>query len=232
MSLHAVFRNDYRDQIEAIGRSQAMISFTPDGKILDANANFCTTLGYSLAEIVGRHHSIFVDPDHARSAEYGDFWRRLKAGEFDRRQYKRFAKGGREIWIEASYNPVVRAGRVVKVIKIATDITSAKQRALEDENKLAAISRSQAVIEFLPDGTILDANDNFLAVTGYGLDEIRGKHHSMFCDPDYARSPAYADFWPSLARRRISLGRIRPLRQGRQARMDPGRLQPDLQRSG
>ncbi|MBX9457831.1 MAG: PAS domain-containing methyl-accepting chemotaxis protein [Rhizobium sp.] len=199
MSLGSAFSREYSLEMEAISRSQAVIKFTPDGVILDANENFCAALGYSIAEIKGKHHAMFVDQAYAASVDYAEFWSRLKAGHFDRRQYKRFAKGGREIWIEASYNPCIRGGKVVKVIKIATDITQAKQKALEDDSKLSAISRSQAVISFRPDGTILDANENFLITTGYAIGEIEGRHHSMFCDPDYVKSDAYRAFWPSLA---------------------------------
>jgi methyl-accepting chemotaxis protein len=194
-----VFGREYRDEMEAIGRSQAVIKFTSDGIILDANENFCAAIGYSLAEIRGKHHSMFVDPAYARSTEYAEFWSRLKAGRFDRGQYKRVAKGDREIWVEASYNPCIRGGKVVKVVKIATDITEAKLKSLEDDSKLSAISRSQAVIAFKPDGTILEANENFLKTLGYSIEEIRGRHHSMFCDPDYVKSEAYRNFWPSLA---------------------------------
>ncbi|MGV3552844.1 methyl-accepting chemotaxis protein [Rhizobium sp.] len=197
--MRSVFGNEYRDEMDAIGKSQAVIKFTPEGVILDANENFCGAVGYPLAEIKGKHHQMFVDPAYAKSAEYAEFWSRLKAGHFDRKQYKRFAKGGREIWIEASYNPVRRGGKVVSVVKIATDITAAKLKAMEDDSKLAAISRSQAVIEFRPDGTIIDANENFLATLGYSIDEIKGRHHSMFCDPDYVKSEAYRGFWPALA---------------------------------
>ena len=197
--MKSVFGSEYRDEMEAIGRSQAVIKFTPDGTILDVNENFCAALGYARTEVLGKHHSMFVDPAYARTPDYAEFWNSLRAGKFDRRQYKRFAKGGREIWIEASYNPMIRNGRVVKVIKIATDITEAKNKALDDERKLNAISRSQAVIEFQPDGTILDANENFLSTLGYSIEEIRGHHHRMFCDPDYANSGAYRGFWPALA---------------------------------
>jgi methyl-accepting chemotaxis protein len=199
MRMASVFGREYRDEMDAIGRSQAVIKFTPDGIILDANANFCAAIGYSLAEIKGKHHAMFVDPTYAKSAEYAEFWSRLKAGHFDRRQYKRFAKGGREIWIEASYNPCIRGGKVVKVVKIATDITEAKLKSMEDDSKLSAISRSQAVIAFNPDGTILEANENFLKTLGYSIEEIRGRHHSMFCDPGYVKTDAYRNFWPSLA---------------------------------
>ena len=184
---------------DAISRSQAVIQFDPTGHILTANENFCQAVGYGLKEIVGQHHRMFCDPAYAASAEYRDFWLRLAKGEYDSNSYKRYGKGGKEIWIQASYNPVLKGGKVHKVIKFATDITAAKMRAAEDASKLDAISRSQAVIEFTPTGEILDANENFCATVGYQLAEIKGKHHSMFCDPDYARSAEYAGFWKSLA---------------------------------
>jgi methyl-accepting chemotaxis protein len=190
---------DSNSEMAAIGSSQAVIKFNLEGIILDANPNFCQAVGYDLKEIVGKHHSLFVDPDYAKSQEYREFWANLKAGKFDRRQYKRFAKGGRPIWIEASYNPVVKNGRPVKVIKIATDITEAKRRSMEDASKLDAISRSQAVIEFTPAGIILEANENFCSTLGYSREEIVGKHHSLFCDRDYAKTEDYRQFWQNLA---------------------------------
>lgn len=184
---------------DAMSRSQAIIEFDLTGRILDANANFCAVLGYELGEIVGQHHRLFVDPVEAASADYSAFWAKLARGEFDRRQYKRFGKGGKEIWIEASYNPVFRAGKPYKVIKLATDITEYKRRSVEDAGKLAALSRAQAVIEFTTSGEILTANENFLATLGYTLCEIQGRHHSMFCDPAHTTSEAYRRFWKRLA---------------------------------
>ena len=193
------FNNDCKSIMDALSRSQAIIQFDPTGKILTANENFCTALGYDLKEIRGKHHSMFVCPEEAASEDYREFWRQLAAGKFERRQYKRFGKGGREIWIEASYNPVFKSGKVVKVVKIATDITASKHKAVEDAAKLAALSRSQAVIEFSPDGRILSANENFCAALGYTFDEIAGRHHRIFCDPAYTASPEYTSFWRDLA---------------------------------
>ena len=185
--------------LAALSKSQAMIEFDPSGKILTANENFCRALGYELEEIVGRHHSMFVEPNYANSPEYKTFWKKLAGGKFDRCQYKRIGKAGREVWIEASYNPVVRRGKVVKVVKIATDVTEQRLKAAEDAGKIEALSRVQAVIEFSPTGEILTANSNFLNALGYDLSEIVGKHHAMFCDDAYAGSPAYAAFWRTLA---------------------------------
>jgi methyl-accepting chemotaxis protein len=185
--------------LDAVSRSQAVIEFDMAGNILFANENFCQAMGYRADEIVGRHHSIFVDPEEARSADYAAFWKQLNKGEFDRRQYKRIGKGGREVWIEASYNPVFKGSTPYKVVKFATVITDTKLKSAEDAGKLDALSRAQATIEFTPDGHILTANENFLTTLGYTLEEIRGRHHSMFCDPAYAGSPAYKEFWRSLA---------------------------------
>ncbi|MBO9125666.1 MULTISPECIES: methyl-accepting chemotaxis protein [unclassified Rhizobium] len=185
--------------LDAVSRSQAVIEFDMAGNILFANENFCQAMGYRVDEIIGRHHSIFVDPDEAKSADYAAFWKQLNKGEFDRRQYKRIGKGGREVWIEASYNPVFKGSTPYKVVKFATVITDTKLKSAEDAGKLDALSRAQATIEFTPDGHILTANENFLKTLGYTLEEIRGRHHSMFCDPAYAASAEYKEFWRSLA---------------------------------
>ena len=192
------FGSDAKAILNAMQRSQAIIEFDLQGTILTANENFCRALGYTLSEIVGQHHRLFVDPADAASPEYREFWARLGRGEFDSRQYKRIGKGGRELWIEASYNPVFRFSKPYKVVKFATDITASKLKSAEDAGKIDAISRAQAVIEFTPIGDILTANDNFLSTLGYQPSEIQGKHHSMFCEPNYARSDDYRAFWEKL----------------------------------
>ncbi|WEZ83107.1 PAS domain-containing methyl-accepting chemotaxis protein [Rhizobium sp. 32-5/1] len=192
------FGFDTKAILDAMSRSQAIIEFDLTGKILSANENFCKALGYQASEIIGRHHSMFVLPEEVSTPAYKAFWEKLARGEFDQCQYKRIAKGGREIWIEASYNPVFRRGKPYKVVKFATDITAAKLKSAEDNGKLAALSRAQAVIEFTPEGQILTANENFLSALGYSLPEIQGKHHSMFCEAGFAQSPAYKAFWEDL----------------------------------
>ena len=191
--------SDDRAKVDAIMRSQAVIEFNLDGTIITANSNFLSAVGYELSEVAGKHHRMFVDPAEAASPEYRQFWADLAAGKFQSAAYRRIAKGGREIWIQASYNPVFdKAGKPVKVIKFATDITEQKNQAADHEAQIAAISRVQAVIEFNLDGTVRDANDNFLATLGYTLDEIVGKHHRMFCDPAYTASNDYERFWDRL----------------------------------
>ena len=188
-------------ETKAINKSFALIEFNLDGTIITANENFLSTMGYSLAEIVGKHHSMFVVSSSRDSAAYRDFWSVLNRGVYQSGEFKRLGKGGREVWIQGSYNPILDdAGKTVKVVKFCSDVTAQKMRSLEDRGKIAAIERSQAVIEFNLDGTIVSANDNFLAAMGYSLDEIRGKHHSMFVTPADRNSPAYAEFWASLKR--------------------------------
>lgn len=176
-----------------------MIEFDLSGKILKANENFCRALGYELSEIIGKHHSMFIEPDYARSPDYKAFWSKLASGQFDQQQYKRIGKGGKEVWIEASYNPVIRRGKPIKVIKIATDITAQKLKIAEDAGKIEALSRAQAIIEFTPNGEVVTANENFLSALGYSLSEIQGKHHSIFCEPSYRTSSAYSEFWKKLS---------------------------------
>jgi methyl-accepting chemotaxis protein len=182
-------------QLAALDRVQAVIEFSLDGRILNANKNFLTTLGYTLDEIRGQHHSMFIDPVYRASAEYRAFWDKLSRGEYDAGQYKRIGKGGREVWIQASYNPILDLnGKPFKVVKYATDITEQKLVTANFEGQLAAISKAQAVIEFGLDGKVLSANENFLNALGYTLPEIQGRHHSTFVDPAYAGSAEYRAF--------------------------------------
>ncbi len=186
-------------ELKAIRKSQAVISFKPDGTIIIANDNFLDAMGYTLEEIRGQHHSLFVNPEYKDSLEYQNFWNLLRQGEFQAEQFKRLAKGGREVWIEASYNPILdKKGKVVRVVKYATDITAQKLQSADHEGQINAINKAQAVIEFEMDGRILSANSNFLDAMGYSLEEIKGRHHRMFVDNDEADSPEYSKFWDKL----------------------------------
>lgn len=200
--------DDYRRIIESLERSQAVIEFKPDGTILRANDNFLGATGYSLNEIVGNHHRMFVDPSYAESRRYADFWAALNRGEFQSAEFRRFGKGGREIWIQATYNPVFdEAGNVIKVIKFATDITRQKQSQIEIQD------RAQAVIEFEPDGTIVHANSLFLNTVGYSLEEIKGQHHRIFMPQEDANTPEYQAFWEHLARGEYRQGEFRRVKK-------------------
>ncbi|MBP8171058.1 MAG: PAS domain-containing methyl-accepting chemotaxis protein [Pseudomonas sp.] len=198
--------------LTALGRSMALIEFLPDGTILNANPNFLTLLGYTLEEVRGQHHRLFCEPGQSSSREYSEFWRRLAAGEFVSDRFLRRDKQGREIWLEASYNPVLGAsGRVEKVLKIAADI-SAKVRQEQEQNSLInALNRSMAVIEFNLQGEVLTANDNFLSTLGYRLEDIRGKHHRLFCSREEADSADYKSFWAQLNRGEFVSGRFQRL---------------------
>ena len=193
--------NDHAEQIAAIGKSQAVIEFAMEGTILHANDNFLKALGYTLDEIKGKHHSMFVDEAYRQSADYKEFWAKLNRGEYVADEFKRIGKGGREVWILASYNPILDLnGKPFKVVKYATDVTEQKLRNADYAGQIAAVSKAQAVIEFKMDGTVLAANDNFLKALGYTLDEVKGKHHSMFVDDAYRQSADYKEFWAKLNR--------------------------------
>ena len=194
----------------AINRVQAVIEFELDGTILHANDNFLQVVGYTLDEVQGHHHAMFCDPEYVKSPQYREFWARLARGEFDQGEYKRLAKDGHEVWISASYNPIFDAdGKPYKVIKFATDVTATKTRNAEYESKVSAIGKAQAVVEFDVNGRVLDANPNFLDVMGYELADIKGEHHRMFCEADYANSLDYKKFWQKLNRGEFDSGRYK-----------------------
>ncbi|BBO35211.1 methyl-accepting chemotaxis protein [Lacipirellula parvula] len=206
---------DMLGQMAAINKVMAVIEFELDGTILKANDNFLNALGYSLEEIEGRHHRMFCEPAYTQSNEYRAFWENLARGEFQAGEFKRIGKGGKEIWIQASYNPIFdAAGKPFKVVKYATDVTSAKMQSADFQGQLAAISKAQAVIEFQLDGTIITANENFLNCLGYSLDEVKGKHHRMFAEPAYAQSPEYRLFWEKLNRGEFDAGEYKRIGQG------------------
>jgi methyl-accepting chemotaxis protein len=203
---------DYSGQIEAISRSQAVIEFDLDGIILSANENFLETMGYERHEIIGQHHSMFAETDYAASKEYKDFWLKLRGGTFSSGEYKRLGKNGKEVWIQATYNPIYNSNnQPFKVVKYATDITKSKIQAADYKGQLQAISKSLAVIEFNMDGTVISANDNFLSIMGYSLEEVVGKHHRIFTEPDYGVSAEYQAFWANLNEGKYNSGEYKRL---------------------
>lgn len=209
---------EYEGKLLAISKAQAVIEFNLDGTVITANENFLKTLGYQLDEIRGQHHRMFCDPKYTSSVEYQSFWEKLAKGEFQSEEYKRLGKGGREVWINASYNPILDAsGRPYKVVKFATDVTATKLRNAEFEGKLVAIGKAQAVIEFNLDGTIIDANENFLSKFGYTIDDIKGRHHRMFCESTYTSTSDYQNFWDRLRLGQFDSGRYKRLGRGGQA---------------
>lgn len=200
---------EFEAQAKALNRVQAVIELDTRGFVVTANENFLRTMDYTLEEIQGRHHRMFCDEAYSRTPAYKEFWDKLGRGEFDLGEYKRFAKGGREVWLQASYNPVLDSdGRPIKIIKFATDVTSSRLRNSDYEAKSNAMSRSQAVIEFDVEGNVLSANDNFLELLGYTAREVRGKHHKIFCTPEFVQSAEYRHFWSRLGRGEFYQGRF------------------------
>ncbi len=192
-------RQNMKGIIDAVNGAYAYIEFDPKGGVLQANPNFLAVLGYKLEEIVGRHHRIFVDPVFANSPEYLAFWTDLANGKSRSDVFKRITKDGHEVWIQAVYAPVKdEMGRVTKVVKIATDVTASRMQAADYAGQIVAISKAQAVIEFSLDGKVLTANDNFLNTLGYRLEDVKGRHHSMFVEPSYGTSEDYRRFWRDL----------------------------------
>ncbi|AMV31349.1 Biofilm dispersion protein BdlA [Pirellula sp. SH-Sr6A] len=202
--------NRLQATIDGISNSTAMIEFSPEGIIQAANSKFLQTMGYTSTEIVGQHHRIFVDGDFARSSDYRTFWHRLASGEHFEGQFCRQAKGGREVWIRATYNPIRNQDGIIdRIVKLGTDITDQKLREAELGSQIEAASRSFAIIEFDLDGTILRANDNFLQAMQYSLSEIQGKHHRIFVDPAEHHTAAYTEFWQALRRGDFQAGEFK-----------------------
>ncbi len=190
---------DSAGQVQAIRKSQGVMTFGLDGTILDANDICLNGLGYTLEEVRGRHHRMFVSESYAKSKEYAAFWERLRAGEFHAAEFKRFGKGAKEVWLQATYNPILDLdGHPMKIVKYSMDVTAQKLRNAEFSGQVEAIRKSQGVVTFAMDGTILDANDIFLKAMGYTLEEVKGRHHGMFVSPEYAASQEYAALWERL----------------------------------
>lgn len=190
---------NYKSLVNALDRSMAVVELNLDGKVLRANQNFLATMGYSAEQLEGVSHRDFCSPQLVRSSQYSDFWNDLRAGKFVSGTFQRVTGQGRNVWLEASYNPVLdEHGRVCKVVKYALDVTEQVMKDAEARGKLAAIDRAMAVIEFGLDGNILTTNDNFLAVMGYSMSELKGKHHRVFCEPSLVNSSEYSHFWQRL----------------------------------
>jgi methyl-accepting chemotaxis protein len=200
-------RRELRGQVEALHKAQAIIEFGLDGTILAANDNFLNTMGYQRNEVTGQHHRMFVDPSEHEGEEYKRFWQQLGSGEYSSGQYKRVAKGGREVWIQGSYSPILdRRGKPYKVVKHAIDVTAQRLAAADMEGRLAAIDRAQAVISFDLDGIILEANSNFLQALGYRREEVVGRHHRIFVDAATRESDDYRQFWARLRKGEYNAG--------------------------
>jgi methyl-accepting chemotaxis protein len=185
--------------LDSLNNSLAFIEFSPDGTIINANTNFLNAVGYTLDEIKGKHHSIFCDKAYTQSNDYSVFWQTLASGQSLNDRFLRFTKSGTPLWLEASYNPVKNDDGVISsIVKIASDITEFVEKSNVQNGVLKSLDRSTATIAFELDGTIIEANENFLMTTGYSLSDIQGKHHKMFCTSEVYSSNEYNQFWSKL----------------------------------
>jgi methyl-accepting chemotaxis protein len=208
-------REDQGRRLAAVEASQAVIEFAPDGTITSANAAFLDLMGYTLDEVRGRHHGLFVEPAYRDSRDYAVFWEGLRAGRAEIAAFKRVTKAGKAVWIKGSYNPIRDgSGKVTKVVKYATDITAQTVEAAALKGQIEAIRKSQAVISFDLDGRVLEANANFLNAVGYTAAEVVGQHHGLFVDPVYRASAEYAEFWEALRRGEYQAGQFRRIGKG------------------
>lgn len=201
---------------KAIRKSMAIIEFNPDGLIIDANNVFCSLMGYSKSEILGKHHRFFCLEKNYGSQDYKFFWEGLRQGKHSTGKFERLRKGGESVWLEASYIPIIGDNdRVVRVVKVASEITGRILKSQYTQNLVQAMHRSMAVIEFTLDGRIIGANENFLDATGYDENEVIGKHHSVFCSKSYRASEAYKDFWAALRRGKFFSGQFERVKKRR-----------------
>jgi methyl-accepting chemotaxis protein len=201
---------ELRSQIDAIYATQAVIQFSPEGLILGANDIFLKLMGYTLPEISGKHHRLFVLPEQSQSGQYANFWKKLNNGEAQQAAYQRITKSGKEIWLRASYTPIRDSdGKICKIVKYAVDITFQLLSNYDYEGQVKAIRNHQAVAQFEQDGTVIEANEIFLKAMGFTLDEVKGKHHRLFVDQDSQRTSEYQNFWTRLGKGEALYGEYR-----------------------
>ena len=198
--------NESNSIVNAIKSNVATIEFLPDGTIIDANNLFLAIAGYEKNEVIGQHHCVMCANNHAQSREYKIFWQNLREGKANKGTFERKNKQGDIIWLEATYFPIIDNGQVVKVMKIASDVTKEKIAAMGQQSVIDALNRSQAIIEFTPEGDIITANTNFTDAVMYDLNSIKGKHHKIFCDDDfYHKNPT---FWQNLQQGQFRSGQF------------------------
>ncbi|MEO7336365.1 MAG: methyl-accepting chemotaxis protein [Caldimonas sp.] len=211
-----VLASAQRDRhLAAINTSRAMLELSIDGSILSANDKFLVLMGYSVEEVKGRPHSMLVNSQFRESTEYRALWDALRRGEYQAVEQKVTTRNGSELCLMANFYSIVGADeKPSKVVQYMTDITAQKLRAADADGQLAAISKSQAVIEFTLDGRVITANENFLAVLGYQLADIQGQHHSMFVEPGYRAGAEYRLFWDKLGRGEYDAGQYKRIGKG------------------
>jgi methyl-accepting chemotaxis protein len=216
----------------AILQAGAVVEFDLDGTVLAANDSFLHATGYSLTEILGRHHSLFIEPGVRAHDEERQMWAKLQRGESVSGIFRRMGKHGREQWYHCVYTTVVGPdGEPLQIVAYASDVTPTQCRMNDLESQLAALQKSQAMVEFDLNGTVRWANDCFLRAMGYSLDEVQGKHHSLFVDPAERQSPDYREFWERLARGEFQRAEFRRIGKGGQEVWIQGTYNPihDLQ---
>ena len=195
-----------QDFIASMYDSIAVIEFTPKGEILNASDLFLSCVGYQKQEVIGKHHSLFCSEKIVSSPQYSQFWGDLASGKKQGGVFARLDKFGKEIFVEATYFPIFSEGKVIKVAKVASDVTEQHVRSIEDSDLLSALDRTFAVITFSTSGEVLNANEAFLNALGYSNDEVMTKHHKMFCfDEFYQENPS---FWRDLQGGREFSGRF------------------------
>lgn len=183
----------------ALNEQYAIISFKIDGTIIECNDKFLELFNYEKNEIIGKHHQIFCDKNYVSTDEYKKFWFDLINGTVQQGEFRRIKKNAEDIFIFASYKPLINEkGEIFEILKFAQDITSKKLENLNYKQQIIAVNKSLAVIEFDINGYILRANDNFLNIMDYKLEDILGKHHSIFIEDDYKKSIEYTNFWETL----------------------------------
>ena len=216
-------------QIAAIGKSQAVIHFNMDGTIVTANENFLNALGYTPRRNPGpASQHVRRGQGNSRAPAYRQFWEALDRGEYQAGRIQARRQGRQGSLDPGELQPDLRSQRqAVQGRQVRDRITQQQLRDADSRGQIDAISKSQAVIQFNLDGTIITANENFLKTLGYRLDEIQGRHHSMFVEATEKQSAAYRQFWAALDRGEYQAARIQAHRQRRQGSLDPGALQSD-----
>jgi methyl-accepting chemotaxis protein len=200
--------DNYKNDLNALRQNTAVIEFTPDGSILTANELFLSTAGYTLDEVVGKHHSMFCYEKYSLSPEYKEFWSKLGSGYKSSGVFLRKNKMDEKLWLEATYFPVLdKEGEVYKVLKIAADVTIEREELANKNAIIEALDKSLATIEFTPTGEIIMANKNFLSTVGYLSEEIEGQHHKMFCDEEFYRENP--QFWEELGEGHFKSGKFK-----------------------
>ena len=184
------------DFVTSLKDNMPTITFSTEGIILEASDLFLQTVGYTLDQVKGKHHRIFCDEAYSQTAEYIQFWKSLNSGDAISGTFLRRNRAGDDLWLEATYFPITHNDKITSIFKIASDVTSTKIASDDQAAIYQGIDRSMGIIEFTPQGEIVTANDNFLSVINYSLNEIKGKHHRMFCTTEfYDENP---NFWAEL----------------------------------